>query len=59
MASKNNKKKPSDGIYQKRVKPKKETILIPVSIFDAETDTREVIETVRKFGKEYVRVKNT
>lgn len=58
MASKNNKKKPSDGVYQKRVKPKKETILIPESIYNAESDTREVIGSIRKFGKNYIEVKN-
>lgn len=49
------KKKKEIDFNAKRVREKKETILIPVSVFQ---NDREVIETVRRYGKDYVKVKN-
>lgn len=52
------KKKPSDGIYQKVEKPKKETVFILETKYDPKVETREVIEKVRRYGKNYIKLKN-
>lgn len=65
MVSKNsrarNTYKPTTAIWQKRVKNKKETLLIEVpkdAVIGEYLNGFEVIKPVKKFGKYYVLVKN-
>lgn len=52
------KKKPSDGIYVKRVKPKKETVMIPVDSYIISGDKRELVEYKLHYGKYYAVLRN-
>lgn len=59
MASKNNKgNKNSSMIPEKRVKPKKETVMMIKSKYDPTVETRAVIGEKYWFGKDYVILQN-